>query len=73
MTKSPNKYNEHQDKGTCLVCGKTHHQTSIWKVFLETGWMRGDDEYLGKFCKQCRKEKAYELKNLLNLDLRTSP
>ncbi len=50
------KTNSHQSKGQCSVCKKINH-TSIWKVFLEDGWFRGDDVYLGKFCKECKKNK----------------
>ncbi len=54
------KYNWHQDKGQCSSCKKVNH-TSIWKVFVQTNWFRGDDEYLGKFCKHCLGQKKYEL------------
>ena len=47
--------NYHQDKGQCQVCKNVNH-TSIWKVFKEVNWFRGDDEYVGKVCKHCRGE-----------------
>lgn len=57
------KYNYHQDKGQCFNCGKSNH-TSIWKVFEQDGWFRGDDIYLGKFCKICKNARAYVDNNL---------
>lgn len=55
MTKNieRHKTNEHQVKGKCQVCGQVNH-TSIWRVFLQDGWFRGDDINLGKFCKKCK-------------------
>ena len=43
----------YQTKGMCHICEKVNH-TSIWEVFVQDGWFRGDDEYLGKVCKKCR-------------------
>lgn len=60
------KVNYFQDKGVCLICGKTHKETSIWRIFEEVTWFRGEDEYLGKFCKECRKLKKYEKDNLFS-------
>lgn len=31
------------------------------KVFEQVNWFRGDDEYLGTFCKECFKAKKYEV------------
>jgi len=55
------KYNIHQAKGKCQVCGKVNH-TSIWKIFVQVGWFRGDDEYLGKVCKNCKGEFLRKIK-----------
>jgi hypothetical protein len=45
------------NKGICVKCGVSakqlkHH--NLYQVFEQTGWFRGDDESLGKFCKPCR-------------------
>ena len=53
------EFNFSQDKGVCSICGKTSKQTSIWKVFEEVSWFRGEDSYLGKFCKECKRKKKY--------------
>jgi len=53
------KFNACQDKGQCQVCKKTNH-TSIWKVFAQVGWFRGDDIYLGKLCKYCKTKENME-------------
>ena len=55
------KVNYHQDKGQCQVCKKIDH-TSIWKVFKQVSWFRGDDEYVGKVCKRCRGQFIKSLK-----------
>ena len=47
------KWNSHQSRGQCQICKGINH-TSIWKVFLQDGWFRGDDIYLGKLCKGCK-------------------
>ena len=33
--------------------------SAYYKVFEQVSWFRGDDECLGKFCKDCFKKKAY--------------
>lgn len=58
--KNRNKTDIRMDKGQCQLCKNTHNQTSIWKVFLEDGWFRGDDIYLGKFCKKCKTKENIE-------------
>ena len=44
------------NKGICVKCGVSakelkHH--NLYQVFEQTGWFRGDDESLGKYCKPC--------------------
>jgi len=65
------KTNEHQDRGQCQVCKKVNH-TSVWKVFLQEGWFRGDDVYLGKFCKRCKTKENIE-KRIQEIRARTNP
>lgn len=35
------------------------NHSAYYKVFEEVSWMRGDDEYIGTFCKKCFKYKKY--------------
>lgn len=38
---------------------KFMNHSAYVKVFEEVSWMRGDDEYLGTFCRPCFKAKKY--------------
>lgn len=42
------------------IKGKSFIKSKFFKVFEEVNWMRGDDEYLGTFCKNCMKLKPWE-------------
>lgn len=53
------KFNFHQTKGQCCICKRINH-TSIWVVSQEVSCFRGEDEYLGKFCKECKKGRFRE-------------
>ena len=37
----------------CSICGKKPIETK--QLWYKTGWSRGDDDYLGKICKDCVK------------------
>jgi hypothetical protein len=53
-------------RGRCTVCGDTgpkrqkknpkYFKPYYYSKFVKTGWSRGDDEYLGKVCKECMKK-----------------
>ena len=62
------KVNCHQTKGQCMACKRINH-TSIWKVFEQVNWFRGDDIYIGKFCKHCKNNKKYEEINLRTVEI----
>lgn len=39
--------------------GESFIKSKFFKVFEEVSCFRGEDEYLGKFCKKCFEAKAY--------------
>lgn len=46
----------HLPKSICSKCGaKECHK--FWKKFTPVSWFRGDDEYDGIYCDDCRKEE----------------
>ena len=68
------KTNTYQSsKGKCCSCGddkkeftkpkkgKVYPKHKFYRLYLQTGWFRGDDEYLGTFCKLCLKDKRKEI------------
>lgn len=65
-----------KSKGKCQDCdkegvemsapnkkGKSYPQNRFYRMFRKTGWFRGDDEYLGKICKDCFKVKMQSIKD----------
>ena len=62
------KTNEHQSKGQCDICKKVNH-TSIWKTFVQDGWFRGDDIYVGKFCKICKAHRKSDIQDFIKSKL----
>ena len=54
--------------GQCAICKNVNH-TSIWKTFVQDGWFRGDDIYIGKFCKICKKNRKEDIEKYIEAKL----
>lgn len=57
---------QQKSHGKCKACGDDKQEfkgiyakAKFYKVFEEISYFRGDDYYLGTFCKKCFKAKLY--------------
>lgn len=45
-------YEKKKKNSACKICGASPVETK--ELWYKTGWSRGDDDYIGKLCKNCQ-------------------
>lgn len=65
MTAKYDYYTHTRTHGKCSACGviaKEAPRRVVYYLFCKDSWFRGDDSFLGKFCKTCLDAKMKSLK-----------